>query len=79
MTSYRHKEKVIKTAIQNYKDSVLFGFSSRTAQAISMMEQVHYMCALFNVKGIAELEKTIKDAKEKYKEELYLIGIDNCQ
>lgn len=65
-----HKEKVIKTAIQGYKDSVLFGFSSSTAHAINMMEEACYMCAPFNIKGIAELEKTIKEAKEKYKDEL---------
>lgn len=65
-----HKEKVIKTAIQEYKNSVLFGFSSSTAHAINMMEEAHYMCAPFNIKGIAELERTIKEAKEKYKYEL---------
>ena len=64
-----HKEKVIKTAIQEYKNSVLFGFSSSTAHAINMMEEARYMCAPLNIKGIAELEKTIKEAKEKYKDE----------
>ena len=65
-----HKEKVIKTAIQEYKNSVLFGFSSGTAQAINMMEEARYMCAPFNIEGIAELEKTIKEAKKKYKDKL---------
>lgn len=65
-----HKEKIIKTAIQEYKNSVLFGFSSSTAHAINMMEEARYMCAPFNIKWIAELEKTIKEAKEKYKDEL---------
>lgn len=65
-----HKEKVTKTAIQEYKNSVLFGFSSGTAQAINMMEEARYMCAPFNIEGIAELEKTIKEAKKKYKDKL---------
>ena len=65
-----HKELVIKTAIQEYKNSVLFGFSSSTAHAINMMEDAWHMCVAYNIKGIAELEKTIKEAKEKYKKEL---------
>lgn len=65
-----HKEKVIKTAIQEYKNSVLFGFGSNTAHAINMMEEAEYMCSPFNIKGIEELRKTIKEAKEKYKKEL---------
>lgn len=65
-----HKELVIKTAIQEYKNSVLFGFSSSTAHAINMMEEAYYMCSAYNIKGIAELKETIKEAKEKYKNEL---------
>lgn len=65
-----HKETVIEVAIQEYKNSVLFGFSSSTPHAINMMEEAWYMCSPFNIKGIAELEKTIKEAKEKYKKEL---------
>ena len=40
-----HKELAIKTAIQEYKNSVLFGFSSNTAHAINMMENVFIMCS----------------------------------
>ena len=65
-----HKELAIKTAIQEYKNSVLFGFSSSTAHAINMMEEAYYMCSAYNIKGIAELKETIKEAKEKYKKEL---------
>lgn len=65
-----HKENIIKTAIREYKNSVLFGFSSNTIHAINMMEEARYMCGSFNINGIAELEKTIKEAKEKYKKEL---------
>lgn len=65
-----HKELVIKTAIQEYKNSVLFGFSSNTAHAINMMEDAYIMCSAYNIKGIAELEQIIKEAKEKYKKEL---------
>lgn len=37
-----------------------------------MMEEVWHMCAPFNINGIVELEKTIKEAKEKYTDELEL-------
>ena len=65
----KHKEKVIKVAIQEYKNSILFGFSSSTPHAINMMEEAFYMCSPFNIKGIAELKKTIEEAK-KYRKEL---------
>lgn len=65
-----HKELVMKTAIQEYKNSVLFGFSRNTALAINMMENAFIMCSPFNIQGVAELQKTIKKAKEKYKDEL---------
>lgn len=63
--SKRRKEKVIKTAIQEYKNSVFFGFGSNTANAINVMENAFIMCSPFNIEGIAELQKTIKEAKEK--------------
>lgn len=53
----KHKEKVIEVAIQNYKDSVAFGFSSSTKNAINMMEDAYYMCSGFNIDGISELRK----------------------
>lgn len=65
-----HKEEVVRTAIQEYKHSVLFGFGSNTANAINVMENVFIMCSPFNIQGVAELQKIIKDAKEKYKDEL---------
>ena len=64
-----HKELVIKTAIQEYKNSVLFGFSRSTVHAINMMENAYIMCS-GNIEGIEELKKTIQDAKEKYEKEL---------
>lgn len=64
-----HKELVMKTAIQEYKNSVLFGFSRNTAHAINMMENAYIMCS-GNIEGIEELRKTIQEAKEKYKKEL---------
>lgn len=33
-----YKEKVIKTAIQEYKNSVLFGFGSNTANTINVLK-----------------------------------------
>ncbi len=66
----KHKETVIRVAIQEYKNSVLFGFSSSTPHAITMMEDVYDMCSAYNIDGIAELRKTIKEAKERYKNEL---------
>ena len=50
-----HKELVIKTAIREYENSVLFGFSSSTAHAINMMENAYIMCSAYNIKGIEEL------------------------
>ena len=64
-----HKELVMKTAIQEYKNSVLFGFSRSTAHAINMMENAYIMCS-GNIEGIEELRRTIQEAKEKYKKEL---------
>lgn len=58
-----YKEKVIKTAIQEYKNSVLFGFGSNTANTINVMENAFIMCSPFNIQGVAELQKTIKKAK----------------
>lgn len=66
----KHKETVIRTAIQECKNSVLFGFSSSTPHAIVMMEDAYAMCSAYNIDGIAELRKTIRNAKEKYKNEL---------
>lgn len=65
----KHKELVLKTAIQEYKNSVMFGFSSSTAHAINMMENAYIMCSN-NIEGIEELRRTIQEAKEKYKKEL---------
>ena len=64
-----HKELVIKTAIHEYRNSVLFGFSSSTAHAINMMENAYIMCS-GNIEGIEKLRRTILEAKEKYKKEL---------
>ena len=64
-----HKELVMKTAIQEYKNSVLLGFSRNTAHAINMIENAYIMCS-GNIEGIEELRKTIQEAKEKYKKEL---------
>lgn len=65
-----YKENVIKTAIQEYKNSVLFGFGGNTANAINVMENAFIMCSPFNIQGVAKLQETIKEAKEKYKDEL---------
>ncbi len=65
-----HKELVIKTSIREYENSVLFGLSSSTAHAINMMENAYIMCSAYNIKGIEELRRTIKEAKEEYKKEL---------
>jgi hypothetical protein len=62
-----HKEKVIESAIQEYKNSILFGFGSSALHAINMMELAYYMCAPFNIKGMAELKKTIEDAVSRVK------------
>ena len=64
-----YKEEVIKTAIQEYKNSVLFGFGSNTANAINVMENAFIMCSPYKIKGEAELQKTITEAKEKCRDE----------
>lgn len=64
------KEAVMKIAIQEYRNSVVYGFSSNTANAINMMEEAYHMCVAFNIEGNAELRKIIDEAKEKYKDEL---------
>lgn len=66
----KHKEQVIQTAIQEYRDSCCFGFGSRTAHTISMMEEAYYMCSLYNIRGIADLKRTIEEAKKKWKADL---------
>lgn len=65
-----HKEKVIEVAIQEYKNSVMFGFGTNALHAINMMNEAYYMCASFNIKGIDILKKTIEEAEEKYKDYL---------
>ena len=34
-----HKQRIIQTAIREYKESVLFGFSPSAPHAINMMEE----------------------------------------
>lgn len=65
-----HKEAIIQSVIENYRCSVVFGFSSTTAQAINAMEQAWIMCSGRNVSGIDQLNETIREAKEKFKDEL---------
>lgn len=65
-----HKQRIIQTAIREYKESVLFGFSSSTPHAINMMEEALHMCRPYNVLGISVLENTLKEAKKKYEKEL---------
>lgn len=61
-----HKELVMKTAIQEYKNSVLFGFSRSTAHAINMMENAYIMCS-GNIEGIEELRRTYRRQKRNIK------------
>ena len=65
-----HKQRIIQTAIREYKESVLFGFSSSTPHAINMMEEALHMCKPYNMLGISVLENTLKEAKKKYDKEL---------
>lgn len=41
-----HKQRIIQTAIREYKESVLFGFSPSAPHAINMMEEALHMCSL---------------------------------
>lgn len=65
-----HKQRIIQTAIREYKESVLFGFSPSTPHAINMMEEALHMCNPYNMLGISVLENTLKEAKKKYDKEL---------
>lgn len=65
-----HKQRVIQTAIREYEESALFGFSKRTPHAINMMEEALHMCKPYNMLGISVLENTLKEAKKKYDKEL---------
>ena len=79
-----HKQRIIQTAIREYKESVLFGFSPSAPHAINMMEEALHMCRPYNVLGISVLENSlkadvskfdeaemlIKEAKKKYEKEL---------
>ena len=38
-----HKQRIIQTAIREYKESVLFGFSPSAPHAINMMEEALHM------------------------------------
>ena len=71
----KHKESAIQTAIQEYKLSVSFGFSSRTVAAINTMENVYIMCAPYNIDGIAVLGETINKAKDQYKGRLSITNM----
>ena len=64
-----HKQRIIQTAIREYKESVLFGFSSSAPHAINMMEEALHMCRPYNVLGISVLENTLKEAKKKYEKD----------
>lgn len=63
---YRNKELAIESAIQEYKNSISFGVSSRINRVINMMENVYIMCTPYNIKGVDTLGKAIKEAKEVY-------------
>lgn len=65
-----YREAVIRSAIDNYHRSILFGFSDSTAQAVETMEQTWTMCSPWSVTGIDELDEAIREAKEKFKNEL---------
>ena len=60
-----HKQRIIQTAIREYKESVLFGFSPSAPHAINMMEEALHMCRPYNVLGISVLENSLKEAKKK--------------
>ena len=69
-----HKQRIIQTAIREYKESVLLGFSPSAPHAINMMEEALHMCRPYNVLGISVLENSLKEAKKKY--EIELSGTD---
>lgn len=80
-----HKQRIIQTAIREYKESVLFGFSPSAPHAINMMEETLHMCRPYNVLGISVLENTLKEAKKNTKKNyprltnwMFDFRIDRC-
>lgn len=80
-----HKQRIIQTAIREYKESVLFGFSPSAPHAINMMEKALHMCRPYNVLGISVLENSLKEAKKNTKKNypgltnwMFDFRIDRC-
>lgn len=71
MRSYK-KELVIETAIREYKESIVFGITQNTINAINMMHEAYIMCAPLNIKGVDRLKETIIEAEEKIKLQHYI-------
>lgn len=62
----KDREKIIETSIREYRNTIIFGFDeTRLSNVINEMENVRIMCLPWSVKGICELEETIREAKEK--------------
>lgn len=62
----KDREAIIKNSIRAYRNTIMFGIDKdRLSNVINEMENVRIMCLPWNVKGICELEETIREAKEK--------------
>lgn len=58
----REREKIIQNALTQYKNSYS---KYQLENALNMMENVFMMCSPWNVKGISQLQISIKEAKKK--------------
>ena len=62
----KERERIIQNSIRDYRITCMFGIDKdRLSRVIIEMENVRLMCILWSVKGIVELEETIREAKEK--------------
>lgn len=62
----KDREAIIKNSIRAYRNTIMFGIDKdRLSNVINEMENVRIMCLPWSVKGICELEETIREAKEK--------------
>lgn len=58
----KERERIIQNALIEYQNSYT---RYQLENALNMMENVFVMCSPWNVKGISQLQISIKEAKKK--------------
>ena len=59
------RELVIQTALSQYRLAVYSGKPEKLAYALNEMENVELMCSPWGTKGIGQLRKAIKEARQR--------------